>query len=252
MRSIDVGDGAQTMVNGSHWRDNRFITISSRKITIASNYPSITKNRSYLDVSFLSWSGFRCSSVHSRDTKIKLYIQVQQLVTLLSFDLLGVFSWERQWTVLKKNGENILEEYMRQPYIWLDICIKEPFYAGCHSVCFSQIAQHSTISNHMTYIFKTHCTQGQPVFLSYRNESDFLSTSYQRWLYPGKSWSRENKFSFLEVTNQIQSLYHMSCGMTLDLIRRVFWLWYPLWFHWVSSAVPLASGLGPSMKPKIS
>lgn len=152
----------------------------------------------------------------------------------------------------KKNGENILEEYMRQPYIWLEICIKEPFYAGCHSVCFSQIAQHSTISNHMTYIFKTHCTQGQPVFEIYRNESDFLLTSYQRWLYPGKSWRRENKFSFLEVTNQIQSLYHMSCGMTLDLIRRVFWLWYPLWFHWVSSAVPLASGLGPSMKPKMS
>lgn len=152
----------------------------------------------------------------------------------------------------KKNGENILEEYMRQPYIWLDICIKEPFYAGCHSVCFSQIAQHSTISNHMTYIFKTHCTQGQSVFEIYRNESDFLLTSYQRWLYPGKSWRRENKFSFLEVTNQIQSLYHMSCWMTLDLIRRVFWLWYPLWFHWVSSAVPLASGLGPSMKPKMS
>lgn len=80
------------MVNGSHWRDNRFITISSRKITIASNYPSITKNRSYLDVSFLFCSGFGRSSVHSRDTKMKLYIQVQQLVTLLSFDLLGVFS----------------------------------------------------------------------------------------------------------------------------------------------------------------
>lgn len=111
MRSIDVGDGAQTMVNGSHWRDNRFITISSRKITIASNYPSITKNRSYLDVSFLFCSGFRCSSVHSRDTKIKLYIQVQQLVTLLSFDLLGVFSWERQWTVFKKWWEYIGKIY---------------------------------------------------------------------------------------------------------------------------------------------
>lgn len=117
MRSIDVGDGAQTMVNGSHWRDNRFITISSRKITIASNYPSITKNRSYLDVSFLFCSGFRCSSVHSRDTKMKLYIQVQQLVTLLSFDLLGVFSWERQWTVLKK---------MVRIY-WKNICVNHTY-----------------------------------------------------------------------------------------------------------------------------